>query len=261
MLSFCLVQWATASGRSKPSQGSGSSSSGSSSGTPNTERAAEFTNTTCPCVSATSTPSARAFSMELSVASLSRGGVGEDDGEPSASLAADTRGVDVEPLVQRLSVTLEAHVLARLHDPAEGLEPVRFGVRVELERGLARRVREARHPPERWVRLQDAIVHCLALSVVQLLDDGEAFVDRIEQLTVAFFGLAQRLLRPLALGDVPIVNRQTLLGRIGMHLVPPIAQRRASFELAGLLLAHGVVVLVVEHGAHEFGIHLPYVLS
>src|ERR671912_452781 len=72
---------------------------------------------------------------------------------------------------------------------------------------------------------------------------------------------AKPVLRPLALGDVPIVNRQTLLGRIGMHLVPPLAQRRASFELAGLLLAHGVVVLVVEYGAHEFGIHLPYVLS
>src|SRR5215203_732494 len=151
MLSLCLVQWATASGRSKPSQGSGSSSSNSSSGTPNIERAAEFTNTTRPCLSATSTP--------------------------SAVLAADTRGVDIEPLVQRLGVILEAHVLARLHDPAEGLEPVRFGVRVELERGLVRRVREASHPPERWVRLQDAIVHRPALSVVQHLDDAEAFVN------------------------------------------------------------------------------------
>src|SRR5919107_4369180 len=93
-------------------------------------------------------------------------GVSENDGEPSAVLAAHTRGVDVEPLVQRLGVALEAHVLARIRDPAEGLEPVRFGIRVELERGLALSVREARHPPERWVRLQDTIVHRPALSVV-----------------------------------------------------------------------------------------------
>src|SRR5215212_6568593 len=202
MPSPLLVQWATASGRSKPSQGSGRSSSGSSSGTPNMERAAEFTNTTCPCVSATSTPSVRLFSMELSVASLSRGGVGEDDGDPLAVLTTDTRGVDVEPLIQCLGVALEAHVLARIRDPAEGLEPVRFGVRVELERGLALSVCEARQPPERWVRLQDAIVHRPALFVVQHLDDAEAFVDRIEQLAVAFFGLAQRLLGTLAFCNV-----------------------------------------------------------
>src|SRR5215208_4990886 len=180
-----LVQWATASGRSKPSQGSGSSPSGSSSGMPNIERAAEFTKTTCPCVSATSTPSARLFSMALSVASLSRSASSARlrsvvVAKTMASLrlsSPDTRGVDIEPLVQRLGVILEAHVLARLHDPAEGLEPVRFGVRVELERGLARSVREASHPPERWVRLQDAIVHRPALSVVQHLDDAEAFVN------------------------------------------------------------------------------------
>src|SRR5215208_6986137 len=105
-----------------------------------------------------------AFAQRL-LRPLTLGGVGEDDGDSSAALAADARGVDVEPLVQRLGVTLEAQVLTRLRDPAEGLEPVRFGVRVELERGLARSVREARHPPERWVRLQDAVVHRPVLFV------------------------------------------------------------------------------------------------
>src|SRR5215218_7787144 len=106
-----------------------------------------------------------AFAQRL-LRPLTLGGVGEDYGDPSAALAADARGVDVEPPVQRLSVTLEAHVLARLRDPAEGLEPVRFGARVELERGLAHRVREAGHPPERRVRLQDAVVHRPALALV-----------------------------------------------------------------------------------------------
>src|SRR5215211_8476794 len=81
-----------------------------------------------------------AFAQRL-LRPLTLGGVGEDDGEPSAVFATDTRGVDVEPLVQSLGVTFEAHVLARLHDPAKDLEPIRFGVRVELERGLARPVR------------------------------------------------------------------------------------------------------------------------
>lgn len=42
---------------------------------------------------------------------------------------------------------------------------------------------------------------------------------------------------------------------------PPVAPREVRFEVDGLLLAHGFVVLVISYGAHGLGIQLPRVLS
>ena len=55
---------------------------------------------------------------------------------------------------------------------------------------------------ETWIDLHKAVIDRLAVRVKNQLDDAKSVVDRIEQISIAFAAVVQRLLGELALVDI-----------------------------------------------------------
>ena len=106
--------------------------------------------------------------------------VGEKDGDFAALRLAETKGINVEPAVQRFHFVDNANSLACQRNVAVSFKPVLFQIGDHFAYPFSLRAVHAGKCLERRIHLQIAVINRLVVRVENHFDNAIAFIHRIE---------------------------------------------------------------------------------